>query len=226
MKTKRKILFITDSLAYPRSEPEGVAYDDTYVALVKNEFTDCDVIHHGRGGATIEDLFKHASYYHDTLKPDLVFVQSGIVDCAPRALSVIEQHLVSRLPLLNRPLIFLVKRYSGLLRRLRRMTYTPLPAFEAGMARFEAVYPNVYWIAILPASSEYERKLEGITANTERYNQRLCRGKHVPTGDFDPSMIMSDHHHLNRAGHHKMFEAIARVVRQELAVPVPSMAAE
>ena len=95
-RVRYKVLFITDSLAFPRTEPEAVMYEDTYIALLKAAFPQCDFIHHGRGGATIVDLFKHSTYYHETLKPDLVFMQSGVVDCAPRALTVVEQQVISR----------------------------------------------------------------------------------------------------------------------------------
>ena len=91
LSAKYKILFITDSLAFPRREPEAVMYEDTYIALLKTEFPQCDFIHHGRGGATIVELFKHSIYYHETLRPDLVFMQSGVVDCAPRALTVMQR---------------------------------------------------------------------------------------------------------------------------------------
>jgi lysophospholipase L1-like esterase len=216
MSMKYKILFITDSLAYPRIEPESVLYDETYISLLKNEFTNCDFIHQGRGGATIIDLYKHSTYYHQTLRPDLVFMQSGVVDCAPRALTVIEQMVISRLPLFREPLTALVKKYSRFLRKARKMTYTSINMFVNNVERFEALFPNVYWIGILPATEEYECKLEGIRRNTEVYNDVLRRRKYVGTEHFDASMIMSDHHHLNRAGHRKMYEEIARVIRIEL----------
>lgn len=215
------VLFITDSLGFPRLEPEAVKYEDTYLALLKQEFPQCDFIHQGRGGATIVDLFKHSAYYHDTLSPDLVFIQSGIVDCAPRALTVIEQQVVSRLPLVSGLLTALVKKHSVRLRRARGMTYTPLAVFREYKSRFESLYANLYWICILPASAAYEAKLEGIQRNVERYNSVLIAGKHVATEHFDTSKIMSDHHHLNRAGHRTMFENIAHVIRHKLTVVAP-----
>lgn len=215
------VLFITDSLAFPRLEPETVTYEDTYLALLKREFPQCDFIHQGRGGATIVDLFKHSAYYHDTLSPDLVFIQSGIVDCAPRALTLIEQQVVSRLPLISGLLTALVKKHSLRLRRARGMTYTSFTVFREYKLRFESLYANLYWICILPASAEYEAKLEGIQKNVERYNSVLITGKHVVTEHFDTSKIMTDHHHLNRVGHRTMFENIAHVIRHKLTAVAP-----
>jgi hypothetical protein len=214
---KHQILFITDSLAYPRHEPERVLYDETYIALLKNAFPECDFIHHGRGGATLLELYKHSAYYHQTISPDLVFIQSGIVDCAPRALKVVEQQIISRLPLVGGVLTALVKRFSGVLRRTRRMTYTTPAAFAQLVQQFEALFPKVFWIGILSATDEYENKLEGIGRNVGLYNDILRERRFVPTLEFDATMIMSDHHHLNCAGHRKMFEVLARVIRLELA---------
>ena len=218
MTSVRTILVITDSLGFPRTEPETVKYEDTYIAMLKREFPQFDFIHHGRGGATIVDLFKHSAYYHDTIRPDIVFMQSGVVDCAPRALTVIEQYVISRLPLFGRPLTALVKKYSGQLRRMRCMTYTPLNVFREYKTRFDAMYSNVHWISILPVSDEYESKVKGMRSNAERYNKVLSEGKNVSTVHFDTSKIMSDHHHLSQAGHRAMFEAIAPIIRHELDV--------
>lgn len=224
-RAKYEILFITDSLAFPRSEPEAVMYKDTYIALLKSEFPQCDFIHHGRGGATIVDLFKHSIYYHETLKPDLVFMHSGVVDCAPRALTVIEQQVISRLPFVSRPLISLVKRYSHILRRVRKMTYTPLVTFVEYVSKFETLFPNIYWIDILPVLAQYESKVEGMRRNTGIYSAILRDHKYVGTTDFQASDIMMDFHHLSFEGHRKMFVLLSQVIREELRALDPSVVA-
>ena len=217
MRPKYKVLLITDSLAFPRLEPEYVLYEETYISYLKGAFNDCDFIHQGRGGATIVDLYKHSAYYHETLRPDLVLMQCGIVDCAPRALTVIEQQIVSRLPIIGGLVTALVKKYSRQLRRTRRMTYTSVAAFSSSVHQFESLFSKVYWIGILPATADYDAKVEGIERNIAMYNDILRQRNYVPTDDFDASMIMSDHHHLNRVGHVRMFEKIADIIRAEMA---------
>ncbi|GAB3415021.1 SGNH/GDSL hydrolase family protein [Massilia agilis] len=208
-----KILFITDSLGFPRAEPEFVGYDDTYLARLKTRFPDCDFIHQGRGGATIVDLFKHSAYFHKTIAPDLVFVQAGVVDCAPRALSVVEQQVISRLPVIGGLLARAVKRHAPMMRRVRQMTYTPLPVFADYMHRFEELFSPVYWIGILPVSAEYESKLEGMQRSSDAYNAVLRTGRFVDTAGLDPAtMIMTDHHHLNAAGHARMADILADTI--------------
>lgn len=191
-------------------------YEATYVGLLKAEFPNCDFIHHGRGGATIVDLFKHSAYYHKTLRPDLVFMHSGVVDCAPRALTVIEQQVISRMLLLSRPLTALVKKYSHVLRGARNMTYTSVETFAQYVGKFEALYRAVYWIDILPASDAYEAKLKGIQRNCETYSTILRRRRCLGTEHFQPSDIMTDFHHLNLSGHRRMFALVELVIRREI----------
>lgn len=222
-RARYKILFITDSLAFPRLEPETVVYEDTYIALLKSEFPQCDFIHHGRGGATIVDLFKHSTYYHETLKPDLVFMHSGVVDCAPRALTVIEQQVIKRLPLVSRSLTALIKRYSHQLRRTRKMTYTPLATFVEYVSKFETLFQNVYWIDILPVLAEYESKVEGMRRNAEIYSAILRGHKYVSTAEVKAGDIMTDFHHLNSGGHRKMSALLSQVIREKLRAPDPSV---
>jgi len=222
-RVRYKILFITDSLAFPRLKPEVVIYQETYIALLKTEFPQCDFIHHGRGGATIVDLFKHSTYYHETIKPDLVFMQTGVVDCAPRALTVIEQQIISRLPLVGRPLTFLIKRYIHQLRRIRRITYTPLVTFVENVSKFEALFQNVYWIDILPIMAQYESKIEGMRRNAEIYSAILRKRKYVSTAEIKAVDIMTDFHHLSCEGHRKIFALLSQIIREKLCEPEPSV---
>lgn len=207
------VLILTDSLAFPRKEPETVIYEQTWVALLKRRFPGIDFVHCGRGGATIEDLFKHSAYYHGTIKPDLVLVQSGIVDCAPRALSVIEQQVLQRLPILGSMLLALVRKNAALLRRWRGISYTSLANYEAWVNAFENLYSTVHWIGILPADDEYESRLQGIDAAIKRYNGVLRCRNFISTDDFNSRDIMSDHHHLNARGHCRLAARLADTVK-------------
>jgi hypothetical protein len=206
------VLILTDSLAFPRNEPEVVSYEQTWVALIKRRFPEIDFVHCGRGGATIEELFKHSAYYHGTIKPALVLVQSGIVDCAPRALSVIEQQVLQRLPIIGTMILALVRRNAARLRRWRGMSYTSLASYAVWVKAFERLFANVYWIGILPAAAEYESRMQGIATAINRYNDVLRLGNYISTTDFSSSDIMSDHHHLNADGHYRLAVRLAETI--------------
>ncbi len=216
MNTIPTVLILTDSLAFPRSEPEFVPYEKTWITLLKRKFPEIDFVHCGRGGASIADLFKHSTYFHGTVQPALVLVQSGVVDCAPRALTVVEQQVLKRLPLIGPLILALVKRYAALLRRWRKMSYTPLVDYEAWVETYERLFSNVYWIEILPASLEYEMHLQGISAAIHRYNEVLRRRKCIPTSDFTSKDIMSDYHHLNIYGHQRLAVRLISTIQCEV----------
>jgi lysophospholipase L1-like esterase len=207
------ILILTDSLAFPRSEPEIVPYERTWVALLKRKFPEIDIVHCGRGGATIVDLYKHSTYFHGTIEPKLVLVQSGVVDCAPRALTVMEQQVLKRLPLIGSLILSLVRKNAALIRRWRRMSYTTLTSYEAWVNAFERLFSNVYWIEILPATTEYEVHVRGIGAAINSYNEVLQRRNYITTADFTHDDIMSDYHHLNINGHQRLADRLADTVQ-------------
>lgn len=211
----RRILLITDSLAFPRVTPEFVRYEDTYVALLKRRFPDWDFIHVGRGGATIVDLYKHTTYFHGTINPDLVIMQCGIVDCAPRTLTQIEQQILLRVPPLKGVLGPFVKRFSKQIRRIRKITYTPLPVFSEYVKNFEALYGNVHWIEVLPASEGYDQLVCGVSNNINEYNKIIRSRKYISTENVSTDCIMTDFHHLNVLGHRKIFEKLAELMASE-----------
>jgi len=213
---RAKILVITDSLGFPRSSPEQVMYEDTYIALLREKYQYFDIIHQGRGGATIRELYDHSAYYHETLKPEFVFMQSGIVDCAPRALSLTEQHIISRLPLISKPLISLVKANSGFLRRHRNIRFSSKEVYQEYIKKFNVLFDNIYWIGILPASQNYENQLAGITGSIKQYNSILQKessdGNYISLDNYVETDIMSDFHHLNKSGHARLFNDLSEIV--------------
>lgn len=220
MVKKIKVLIITDSLGFPRSAPELLLYEETYIALLRNKFTEYDIIHQGRGGATIKELFNHSSYYHETLNPDIVIIQSGIVDCAPRALTLTEQHVISRLPFLSEILISFVKKNSNFLRKFRNIKYTPVEVYQEYIRKFNLLFHNTYWIGILPASDDYEKQLHNIRESIFKYNDVLHKenaiNKYLSLVNYTEYDIMSDFHHLNKSGHTKLFKDISVLLSKGL----------
>jgi len=183
-------------------------YEDTYIAQLKARYPQYEFIHQGYGGATIRELLQHTSYFERTLDPVLVIMQSGVVDCAPRALTRIEQHAVANLPILKRLLVPLVKRYGPLLRRFRKITYTSPGNFAKYVDDFEKRFDNVVWLGIVPSTPEWEKRVIGIGRQIELFNAILARHRFIPTDNLDEQDMMSDHHHPNASGHRKIFERL------------------
>lgn len=209
---RRRILIVTDSLGFPRHEPEMLRYEDTYIGLLKAKYPQYDFIHQGYGGATIRELLQHTAYFDRTLDPTLVIMQSGVVDCAPRALTRIEQYAVAHLPILNRLLVPLVKRYSPFLRRIRKITYTSPDNFASYVAQFEQRFARVAWLGIVPSTPAWEERVVGIGRQVALFNAILAKQTFIPTDDLVAQDIMSDHHHPNASGHRKIFERLEPVI--------------
>ncbi|MEO8254200.1 MAG: hypothetical protein ABI554_07395, partial [Flavobacterium sp.] len=94
-----KILFLTDSLSLPRKYDGGeVIYEDTYICKLREKYPEILISDVAIGGAKITDLLVQCFYYKQ-FKPDLVFIQCGIVDCAPRSFSLLEKVIIDKLRL-------------------------------------------------------------------------------------------------------------------------------
>lgn len=81
----KRILCIADSLGLPRL---GVDYEQTWLAILRNKIVEIDFIAAFRRNATT-DVLSSGGDYGDTLlfyKPQVVILQLGICDCAPRYL--------------------------------------------------------------------------------------------------------------------------------------------
>jgi hypothetical protein len=206
------VLIISDSLAFPRVFPELVSYPETYISILKKQFPKIDFIHVGIGGGTIKALYQYSEYYHKTLKPDLVFIQSGIVDCAPRTLTLIESEIIKRIPFLNNFIFKIIRTNSYFLRKYRRITYTDLSTFDNYVGKFEEAFERVYWINILPVVHGYEDKVSGIKENIDKFNSILHKNKNIETSDLSSEDVQSDFHHLSVLGHKKMSLKLAGII--------------
>lgn len=76
-----KILCIGDSLGLPR---KGCNYEDTWVALLRNKYPKHTFIDHFHGDRLIDSALSDYNHYYKYCNPDIVIIQQGICDCAPR----------------------------------------------------------------------------------------------------------------------------------------------
>lgn len=218
-KTQNKtILALTDSLSLPRNKPELVKYYETWPVLLKKNVTH-ELTLLAIGGSTIKGLFEQSRYYKP-LTPDIIIIQAGIVDCAPRALSLLEKEIINS----NRYLSALSARLLPVssMRKIRNITYTSKKQFSYYIDQIIRLFngAQIIWVSILPASLDYENKLSGITKNIEQYNA-IIKNYSEHSLDFyylDTSMIpqngiTSDFHHLNYVGHSWLVQRILGLLK-------------
>ncbi|MEI3801748.1 MULTISPECIES: hypothetical protein [unclassified Chitinophaga] len=211
-----KVIIITDSLGLPRSTPESVQFEDTYIEKLKDRYKDIKFISLSLGGATLATLKEQYFNYFQPVNPDLVIVHAGIVDCAPRALkkweaAVINSNFVSR-----KIYSVLFKRHTTFIRKVRKLTYTPMAQFEKMVGEFgHLLQDKVVWFTIIPARTVYEEQLPGIADNINNYNSALksvLGSRVIDLADMPDEGIMSDHHHINEIGHRHVYLKLTGII--------------
>jgi len=217
--SQTRILILGDSLCLPRKQPEIVNIYQTWPSLL-NANSHFEIIQIAIGGGTLKTLNEQSVYYVAN-EPDIVIIQSGIVDCAPRALGWLEREIVNS----NRLLGFLIHHFFpiNLMRKYRKKTYTQKKYFRKLIKELVNRYLNsqIIWIGILPASNEYERIVPGISKNIDAYNSIIAseivvsRGIYLNVNSIPRDCIMTDHHHLNIKGHRWLYEEISALLPKE-----------
>jgi hypothetical protein len=209
---KKRVLIIGDSLALPREKPEKVRHEETWPELLK-QTGKYDIIQLSLGGGTIGDLYDQISYYKQ-FDPDFVIIQSGIVDCSPRALTQLELKIF----LSNKLLRILLSKTLPLnfLRNHRKITYVTKKNFTDYYENIITQFKNSrhILISILPISSGYEKKIKGIGNNQDKFNNIIkslsvkYKSLYLNTDLMPIEGIMTDFHHLNSIGHYWIYSAI------------------
>lgn len=190
------IIIMTDSVALPRFGG-AKSWDQTYISKLKEEFLDYEIINISIGGACIKDLRNQVNYYK-ILAPDIVIIQCGIVDAAPRAYGKIELELIKKLKIFR-----LTKYFVPVLRKYRAHHYNTPKQFSKLLMEIKAELNPKRFLAlgIIPALQGYEKILPGITSNINIYNQILeYNSEFISLKNFQKEMILPDYHHINAAG--------------------------
>jgi len=204
----KKILLLTDSLALSRiSDGHKVRYERTWANLLKNDF---DVHQVSIGGATITEIAEQMDY-HSLFEPDIVIIQAGIVDCAPRAFTKAERQIFSSIPLINRVFNKISAKYGKRIRNLRQKSYTPVSKFEMMVKKIKDFFSPrpVYFLGIVPAMPGYELQVKGIKKRIDLYNNVIKQNaNYISLEKIGPEHILPDFHHLNELGNEFVYKKI------------------
>lgn len=207
-----KILLLTDSLGLPRNKPEICAFEDTWPFLLKNTFPSTHQV--SIGAATSQVLLRQITY-QKAFNPDLVVLQVGIVDCAPRFMSRKELDFSYALGNLGKGIRFILNRRW--IKQLRKISYLKEIEFKHNIVNIKNAFDcPIIAIGILPATNEYEMILPGVTNKIISFN-RILQQEFVHFIDTDKIIeingTMSDHHHLNKYGHIYIFHKLKKFIK-------------
>lgn len=173
-----------DSLGVPRAS-EGVPYTKTYAELIRaaiermHPSSPVHLYNRSRGGGTVTSLLDE--YLMDTgyfgpQSDDILIIQCGIVDCAPRPVPPAVRAMVGRLPGRMRigTIAFLHRNRAKLLsigptwRETKPRSF--IKTYRYWLERAATQCGRVYAINIAPTNEKTERQSPGLTSSIEMYN--------------------------------------------------------
>lgn len=209
---KKRVLIITDSLGAPRFvDGEKIEYEDTWVYKIFTYMRkyDIEVIFMTLNGLDSTQLL---SLIKDKLllyKADIVLLQYGIVDCAPRVLTDKEIMFFSILKL-SRVVKKIISKFHAPLSNFRKLQHTEIEKFKVNVKIIYRLFYEqnikVVNIPIAPACEKYKEKSPKISKNIEMYNNIIKSNTNLYLEDLyincnKEKIFLNDLHHLNQDGH-------------------------
>ncbi len=218
-----KISIIGDSLPMPRiTEEEEILIEQTWPSLLQNHLQKINnevliVNFSERRRSSVS--FKNSSLYSeaiDFVKPDILLMQVGVVDAAPRIFSSKEYALINHkyFPHFLRNIIIRsrkVRRNKIQEKDRLRKVYTPLPLFTKYWEFFFSKVEREIKIIVIPILGDLERmdnKSYGFKQNILDYNSQLkllsTKRENVfflDSLNLDHIHFCQDHYHLSIIGH-------------------------
>lgn len=216
----RKVLVLTDSLGLPRISPALINDDQCWTYRLADYAS-------GRfkfrvfsmPGMDSNQLLSLVLNYYSAIKPDIVVLQVGIVDCYPRAIKKTELSVLLRMPgVVNRFVHRLVKRFYTRLVVSRGIRYVSPTSFQANLRALSSAFDGakILVVPIAPPSAAYQARNPRIAPSVDEYNQLLERhfsagylGACYPANAAE-EIFLSDNHHLNEIGNGLVFDAVKR----------------
>ncbi len=226
----KRILIITDSISMPR---HGIPYDKTWIHHFKKEFSACDVIDRPVRAATTNRLvleggggFDLLEFYH----PDIVIIQLGLQECAPRLFSKdgfehFFMHKILPKRYLNRYINFVKKRRSRMPEKTEIEHSVTVNNIRNYLERCKKAGTRVVYVKISRPCDYYLSKSPYVGQNIARFNTMLesfAEEYSMLTladpikNEHDINTLFVDELHVNPEGHMIYFRDISLIIKQML----------
>ena len=224
-----KILCVGDSLGLPR---EGVAYEDTWFYELVNKYREDHFIYKFKRGLTSEYLIglygkEYKGEFSSFYMPDVVIMQSGIVDCAPRYINDYKGigKIISRISKFLRIETLFWRIVKIINKRSSRHCYVKFEDFKRNINQYinELISLGVRKIIIvkigIPSEKIQERSVELVSCINkynsvydelaDQYEKTIAVIN--PLGSGDESLYI-DGYHTNKKGANLVFEDLCQVL--------------
>ncbi len=207
------ILFLTDSLGYPRVDSYETLASDVWTYKVRGFYSkqglDSDFYFDMKPLRSSKTLITDIKNHILSYKPELIIMQIGIVDCYPRALKHHELQIISRVPILSYVVKRLINRYYSFIVKKRDIAYVDKKDFKSNLLKIKKSFPLATWLVlpIAPANLEYSKKNPLIKSRVTDYNHILASvfgDSLLNNAYFDADLsrfFLNDNHHLSKYGH-------------------------
>jgi len=232
-----KIALYGDSLAMPRKAI--VKYNERYIYLVQEWIQKkvspeyIELKDRAKGSVTILDMieqYEHDSGYYE-FPGDILILQSGVVDCAPRPVAQETREKISRMPAFIKKIVvkYLHRNRSKILQKGNAHVRVEKELFFNSVKQFlqraQKDYKRIYVINVCPTNKKTEEHSPGFTNNINEYNtliKKAIKETDSPTislvdinkyindrfEKIDDYILKEDGHHLTPLGNKIIAEDI------------------
>jgi acyl-CoA thioesterase I len=232
-RARTRIVIIGDSLCMPRPMEDGdgpVRLEQTWPRRLQRQLLDRDaeVVAYGQRERTTRDLANDLQTCVTFNDPEIVVLQIGVVDAAPRIISWRERRVLRFVPLQVREQ-FIDRRKSNRQSLIASdplaKVYVPPDEFVGHLKTFVAAvhrdHPScrLFALPIVADVPFMERKSPGYGGNVSLYNRLIgsVAGLHMIPLTMTNDDLMPDGYHLNVAGNAAVATAVAQHLRPHVA---------
>jgi len=224
---KNRIVLLGDSLGMPTGKDE-VIYEDTYPYILSKKLINFEIIsRHRRTNDTLKQLATQNLFDDiEMLNPNYLVIHLGIVDCAPRVFSRLQQVLIRFLPnVIQKVILKFISNYRYNITKIFQKVYVTPEQYKINIAKFIEISKQnnikLIFIAILQTNAINNKKSFNFKQNIDTYNEileQLCLDNKITLikYEYPNNFLLHDGIHINQNGNNFLAEQISSVVSGQI----------
>lgn len=229
MSRTNHIVFLGDSMCMPR-DFDGIPIETTYPYMLAQSFPKYQFFNRATRANTFVKQLSNLRMHDDMLcfRPEVVIINIGMADCAPRLFSEFQGRVLNFLPnsMSKRIIETCSKRRFYLTRRFPKVYVKPPDFRTASKKLIDAAISNnikVILVGIAPVSEAMKEKSYGFDENIQNYNKILkenIEGKGMFIDVYEhmnpEEDLLEDGFHLTRKGNDLLYKLVKNSLEQLL----------